>query len=105
VLNPLNPNEDLSERWDDYPERYAAFKEGIREFQKQWAAILAKKGNVTAELEVLFGEPLKKAVTKQAKRLHDDRTNKTLAVATTGVIAPAVSSGRTIVRNTFYGEE
>lgn len=105
VLNPSNLNEDLSERWDDYPERYASFKEGIREFQKQWSAILAKKGNVTTELEALFGEPLKKAVTKQAKRLHEDRTSKNLAVTATGVIAPAVSSGRTIVRNTFYGEE
>jgi hypothetical protein len=104
LLNPSNPNEDLSERWDDYPERYTAFKEGIREFQQQWSAILAKKGNVLPELEKLFGEPLKKAVTKQAKRLQEDRSKRNLGIAG-GLIVPASSSVRSITPNTFYGEE
>lgn len=93
VLNPSNPKEDLSERWDDYPERYSAFKEGIREFQQQWSAILAKKGNVLPELEKLFGEPLKEAVTKQAKRLQEDRSKRNLGIAG-GLIVPASSSVR-----------
>jgi hypothetical protein len=103
-LNPSNLKEDLSERWDDYPERYTAFKEGIREFQQQWSAILAKKGNVLPELEKLFGEPLKKAVTKQAKRLQEDRSKRNLGIAG-GLIVPASSSVRSITPNTFYGEE
>jgi hypothetical protein len=105
VLNPSNPQEDLSERWDDYPERYLAFKEGIREFQKQWSAILAKKGNVTPELEQFFGEPLKKAVTRQAKRLQEDRLKKNLGIGTAGLIVPASSTVKPIPQNTFYGEE
>lgn len=104
VLNPSNPKEDLSERWDDYPDRYIAFKEGIREFQQKWSAILAKQGNVLPELEGLFGEPLKKAVTKQAKRLQEDRSKRNLGIAG-GLIVPASSSVRSITPNTFYGEE
>jgi Second Messenger Oligonucleotide or Dinucleotide Synthetase domain len=105
VLNPSNPKEDLSERWDDYPERYIAFKEGIREFQRQWAAILAKKGNVHSELEALFGEPLKKAVTKQTRRFQNDRQNNGLGITGAGLIVPASSGVRSIPQNTFYGEE
>jgi len=105
VLNPSNPKEDLSERWDDYPERYTAFKEGVRKFQKQWAAILSKKGNAKPELESLFGEPLKRALVKQAERVRDDHKNKNLGVAASGLIIPASSSIRPIAQNTFYGEE
>jgi hypothetical protein len=105
VLNPTNPKEDLSERWDEHPERYAAFKAGIRELQQRWSALLSKKGNVSTDLENLFGEPVKQAYTKQGQRVQIDRLKGALGITGTGLIVPATSNIPAVPRNTFYGEE
>jgi hypothetical protein len=105
VYNPTNLEEELSERWDDNPEAYRAFTKGIRELQQQWLAILTKKTNIADGLEKLFGETVKTAYTKQAKRLQEDRTNNRLGVTSAGLIIPASSAAPAIPRNIFYGQE
>jgi hypothetical protein len=102
VLNPSNILEDLSERWDDDEEAYRGFKVGIQQFSRRWDALLAVGGNQNAELERLFGEPVKTVLEKRAERLQESRFQKSLSVASTGVI----SAGAGIVRipvNTFHG--
>ncbi len=108
VLNPSNPKEDLSERWDSNPEAYREFVRGVTEFDAVWKELQSARGihTVSALLEKIFGERIAKSVVeKQAHEIEAARTNNTLGVKkASGIIS---SSGLGVVplhRNTFYGE-
>lgn len=105
VLNPANPQEDLSERWAD-PVQYMAFVSGIRELHQQWSRTMTAVGmqNVSKALENSFGEPVKAAFTKQANRLQELRANSALRVTPAGVITAASTVGVAMRPNTFHGK-
>jgi hypothetical protein len=104
VLNPSNILEDLSERWDDDEEAYRGFKAGIQQLSRRWDALLLAGGNQNAELERLFGEPVKTVLEKRAERLHESRFEKKLSVTSAGVISAWAGSVR-IPANTFHGSK
>ncbi len=105
VLNPANPKEDLSERWDD-PVLYRAFVDGISDLQKRWSNALATAGiqNVSRQLEHVFGEPATAAIRKQARTLQDLREKSSLRVATAGLLTSAPAVGIPVRPNTFHGK-
>jgi hypothetical protein len=106
VCNPANPREDLSERWDGDHAAYDAFVEGMRKLRRQWNLVLTKSVNINSELERLFGETVKTAVIKQAKRLQEARINKTLGVKPSGIIASSAAVGAIPMHpNTYHGQE
>jgi len=105
VLNPSNLAEDLSERWDTNPAAYEAFEEGMRDFHRRWAQLIARGGNVNAELEALFGEPVSSVLKKRAKRIQDSRLAGKLGVASSGIITSAGPGAVKMRPNTFYGAE
>lgn len=102
VLNPSNILEDLSERWDNDEEAYRGFKVGIQQFSRRWDALLSGGGNQNAELERLFGEPVKTVLEKRAERLQQARFEKKLSVTSAGVISAGSGVARIPV-NTFHG--
>lgn len=105
VCNPANPLEDLSERWDDAPEAYAAFVEGMRKLRRQWNLVLTKSVNINTELERLFGETVKSAVIKQAKRVQEARLNRNIGVKPSGIIAGITAATAIPMRsNTYHGD-
>jgi hypothetical protein len=105
VRNPANPQEDLSEKWDD-PRLYAAFTGGVRELQRAWDVLLATSGlhKIAGQLETMFGEPAKTAISKQAKSLQELRERAALRVKSTGIITAASTLGIRMRPNTFHGE-
>ncbi|HPT25868.1 MAG TPA: nucleotidyltransferase [Bryobacteraceae bacterium] len=104
VVNPSNPHEDLSERWDDNPDAYLAFKAGMRQFSKDWGRVLSGGRETNRLLEELFGEPVMKAVVQQAQNIQERRRANQLGVRSSGVITMA-SGGATALRpNTFHGK-
>ncbi|MGI8423714.1 MAG: SMODS domain-containing nucleotidyltransferase [Chloroflexota bacterium] len=108
VLNPANPAEDLSEKWDVKKGAYEAFVGGISDFAAQWRHVLRQQGlhNVSRALGALFGEErIQKAVAAQANGLQDLRTEQRLGVSrATGAIVSATSFGAVPApRNTFFG--
>jgi len=105
VLNPSNSAEDLSERWDEDRSAYAAFEKGIRDLSRQWSQLVARGGNVNAELEGLFGEPVKTVLVKRAKRFQMARTAGGSGITSAGRIVPAAAATVPMRRNTFYGSE
>jgi SMODS domain-containing protein len=106
VLNPANPKEDLSERWNDAPQ-YRAFVDGIRELHERWNRVLATSGvqNVSNQLEHIFGEPVKAAIKKQARALQELREKSSLRVAPAGLLTAAPAIGVRVRPNTFHGKE
>lgn len=105
VRNPSNTQEDFGERWDADPASYNEFKRGVRQFEREWSAIVLGGRETNKELERLFGEYVRTALVKRAQRLQEARKAGSLAVATTGAIT-GVSRGATpIPRNVFHGDE
>jgi len=103
VTNPANQNEDLSEQWDGNLPAYKAFETYIEDFHAHWSRVMEKGGNVNAELEELFGEPVKTVLKKQAKRLQEDRVAGKLGVTGGGLITVATSARLPLPQNTFHG--
>ncbi len=108
VINPTNPKEDLSERWDEIPGAYQAFVTGMISFQKTWQAINQQSGvpAIASMLGGLFGEQLSKSVvSEQAQAIEKVRRDKKLAVQrTSGVLTvTGTTSSRPVRPNTFHG--
>jgi hypothetical protein len=109
VLNPTNPLEDLSERWDANPKAYQAFKDGIFQFYEQWQRLLRKAGgiqDIAQFLKDLFGENLaKEVIVEQTKALNEVRTQNLLAIKSgSGLLTSLAASAIEVPRNTFYGD-
>jgi SMODS domain-containing protein len=105
VRNPSNLLEDFGERWDAKPAAYSAFKQGIRQLQKDWSAIVTGRRDMNKELERLFGEYVRTVLVKRAQRLQERRKAGQLAVTSAGIIT-GLSSGLTrIPQNTFHGDD
>lgn len=105
VLNPANPREDLSERWNDAAQ-YRVFVDGISELHERWNKVLAANGihKISNELEVLFGEPVKAAINRQAKALQELREESALRVAPAGLLTSTAAFGIPVRANTFHGK-
>jgi len=108
VLNPMNRQEDLSERWNS-KRSYNTFAAGITRLRDEWGKLLLQ-GNLTgvhARLKELFGEhAASTAFNEQAKAIQKMRESNELAVRRgTGLLVGASSPGTLRVpRNTFYGQ-
>lgn len=105
VWHPTNPAEELSERWAKNRAAYEAFEAGIRDFHRQWTTLVARNGNVNAELEKLFGQPVKAVLMKRAQQRREAGAAGKLGVTSSGLITSAVASAVPLRPHTFYGEE
>jgi len=108
VRNPMNPDEDFSEKWDN-PAAYAAFVEFVGFLQRTWSNISEQNDSVELSrlLQELFGEELvKNTFAEQAKHIRSLRESGSLGLkkgaATVASLGPGVLQ---IPRHTFYGDE
>lgn len=104
VLNPVNPEEMLSEQWAAKPETFAAFGRWLDWFAAGWGRVLAARGvqETQRELSDLFGdEVVKQAFMKQAQRLDELRKAGRLGIDRAGSLV--VGSGLPVRPNTFFG--
>lgn len=109
VLNPTNPLEDFSERWDAEPKAYESFIFAMKTFRDQWARVSSLSGihNVKRAMEELFGETLTGEVfAEHLKALQGERESGRLAVkrGSGRIIASSVASSVPIRNNSFYGD-
>ncbi|MHA7057414.1 SMODS domain-containing nucleotidyltransferase [Aquimarina sp. M1] len=112
ILNPINSQEDFSDKWDDdkEPELYEHFKKFILHLDKQWQ-ILKEENGVIEEantIKGLFGEKVfLRAQESQVNQLEKARKLKNIGInTTTGVISESlVANTKPIKKNTFFGSE
>jgi hypothetical protein len=105
LSNPSNLAEDLTERWNSNPAAYRSFEHCIREFQRQWTALLARGGNVNSQLEILFGETVGHVLKKRAQKFQESRLRGGMGVTSSGLLVPSAAAVIPARPNTFYGEE
>lgn len=110
VLNPVNAQEDFTDKWDSEPAYYDAFKAFAVHLYNEWQELKREHGvlNEGRILKGLFGEEnFINAQKGQTELLESYRTRKDLGVnRETGNIVKAGSVASTVVKtNTFYGEK
>lgn len=108
VLHPANPEEVISEKWND-PEVFSAFSAYTRTLGQQWAAVRAAKGRgyqaLAPLLYKMFGEaPVQTAVKALAQHAKDLGDAGRLRTAVAGGLAVG-GAGLGNPRKTFYGRQ
>jgi hypothetical protein len=109
VYNPVNPDEDFTDKWEKEPQYYTAFKNFCLHLYNEWQGLKKQQGVVTEGriLKGLFGNDLfTKAQTEQTHFIESLRENKQLGVnRTSGILSAAGTAATTAIKsNTFFGE-
>lgn len=104
ISNPVHPEEDFSERWNDRTGAYSEFDRGISRFADRWREVCMKPGNPNKDFEELFGrEVANTAISARANKVQNLRESGALGIRRNGMIAPVVSSVSPMLRNTNHG--
>ena len=105
VLNPSNPEEDLTEHWT--PRQCSRFNSFVSDFLAQIYVLMDARGpKVTTTLQALFGDKIAtNAVTTYAKLLEAERrTGRLNATTGIGLLTTQIGPGTVKVgRNENYG--
>ncbi len=109
VLNPVNDQEDFTDKWDENPEYYKAFVAFCNHLYNEWQELKKEHGVITESriLKGLFGEDvLMKAQKGQTEMLESYRKNNLLGISKqTGILSSIATVSTTAIKtNTFYGE-
>lgn len=109
VLNPVNAEEDFTDKWEAEPEYYTAFKAFAEHLYMEWQELKKKHGVIADSriLKGLFGDDLYlNAQRSQADVIEKARTSGQLGVnRSTGMIGAAGMAGSSTVKsNTFFGD-
>lgn len=107
IYNPVDNDEDFTDKWDSEPEYYEAFKEFINHLAKEWQKLKMENGVLEESfiLKRLFGNDLVNQVQiKESETISLLRENKELNIARNSGILTNVLSNKNepIVKNTFY---
>jgi hypothetical protein len=110
VLNPVNPEEDFTDKWESEPRYYQAFRAFCEHLYEQWQELKKEHGIITEGkiLKGLFGDDLYlKAQTSQADIIEKARNSNQLAInrntGNIGVLGAVTSTP--VKSNTFYGNQ
>ena len=107
ILNPVNAEEDFTDKWDDEPEYYEAFKKFASHLYNEWQKLKMQHGvlNEGIVLKGLFGDDIfTKAQTSQSMLIEELRKSKSLAAArNTGILSSVSTTAAAVKSNTFFG--
>jgi hypothetical protein len=108
VLNPMNPAEDFSEKWNEDPRSYSAFTGWATSYRDRFHALRYVQGldALTNALAGLFGEDVSKHAThRYQKALAEARESNQLRAAGPIIISSATPRGSAIPPNHNYGSD
>jgi len=108
ILNPVNSDEDFTDKWDSEPEYYESFKAFAKHLFAEWQKLKQEHGVIGEGqiLKSLFGDELfVKAQKSQTASLEGLRNTSNIGVnRETGNIVKASTLGSAAVKsNTFFG--
>jgi hypothetical protein len=106
ILNETTTGENFAEKWNDQPQRAAAFYRWHRKAEADFARLIETEGldELTAELKESLGEGLvKRALDAQTGALSAARTAGRLGVAAGVGLTTTAAKATPMPRNTFFG--
>lgn len=110
VLNPVNEQEDFTDKWDAEPKYYEAFKNFCRHLYSEWQELKKEHGviNEGRIFKGLFGDDLFiRAQENQTKLMERLRNDKSLAIdRNTRTLSTLGALGSVSMKssNTFFGK-
>ncbi|WP_430404264.1 SMODS domain-containing nucleotidyltransferase [Fluviicola sp.] len=108
ILNPVNSEEDFTDKWDNEPEYYLAFKQFATHLYDEWQKLKMKNGVIEESntLKGLFGnDVLIKAHSKQTELLESYRNANQLRInKTNGILTTSAIESTKVKTNTFFGD-
>lgn len=107
IFNPVDNDEDFTDKWDSEPEYYEAFKEFINHLDKEWQKLKMENGVLEESfiLKRLFGNDLVTQVQiQESETVSLIREKMELNIARNSGILTNVLSNKNepIIKNTFY---
>jgi hypothetical protein len=108
VTNPVNPNEDFTDKWENEPDYYIAFSKFISSLYFNWQN-LKKENGVIEESNILksvIGEYIYSESLKEQSLLVEDyrKKGKLFTSTISGGLTSDKDSAKSIQKNTFFGE-
>jgi len=108
VLNPVDNNEDFTDKWEKEPKYYSEFIRFVEALYKNWQKLKENNGLVEESniLKSVIGENIYSYSLKQQTLLTEDyrRKGKVFSSSVTGALGSKVVSDKPIKKNTFFGE-
>lgn len=105
IPNPVNPEENFADRWNDYPQRADRFFEWLRLVEADLGAAEQKTGiaNFSEALSPVFGdEVVRKSIERFGRSMDAAQQSGNLKMATnTGTLG---SAGSAVPKNTWFGD-
>jgi hypothetical protein len=86
IYNPVNPNEDFTEKWDTEPALYHNFILFTKDFYEKWQALKTEFSISAPTYEKLFGENIYKGAVKQQLEQFGSRSSDPLYKAASLII-------------------
>ncbi|GAB5552856.1 MAG: nucleotidyltransferase [Saprospiraceae bacterium] len=110
VFNPVNSEEDFTDKWDTEPNYYYAFKNFVSHLYSEWQKLKRENGLIEENniFKGLFGDKLVERVhLRENEIIEKMRNDNDLGIIRdTGIISNTViSKNEPIMKNTFYGDE
>lgn len=108
IVNPVNAAEDFTDKWDNEPEYYEAFKRFANHLYEEWQKLKMQHGVIDEGniMKGLFGDDIFiKAQTDQAMTIDELRRSKRLGTSRSSGVLSSVGVGGIagIKSNTFFG--
>lgn len=105
VSNPVNPQENFADKWQERPDRANKFRKWLLQVEKDINSAVGHQGidKIADSLKQVFGEKaVNEAMVTYGEKIRKQRQNGILKMATgTGALGAV---GQTVVRShTFYG--
>jgi hypothetical protein len=108
VLNPVNEREDFTDKWEEEPQYYVAFKAFCVHLYQEWQELKKEHGVITEGriLKGLFGDEIfAKAQNKQTAIVESYRNQNRLGInKASGTLSTSAIGTAALKPNTFYGE-
>lgn len=109
VFNPVNQEEDFTDKWEQEPEYYAAFQKFCEYLDTEWQKLKKENGIIEEGkvLRQLFGNDIfAKAQSKQTAAIELKRKQNDLGInKNTGVLSSVVGASTMPIKpNTFFGK-
>jgi hypothetical protein len=108
VVNPVNPEEDFTDKWEGEPTYYSEFIKFIESLYANWQNLkkengIIEEGNI---LKGLIGEKLYSDSVKEQTLLTDDfrKQGKLFTSVSTGAIGSYKVAEKQVQKNTFFGK-
>lgn len=108
VLNPVDNDEDFTDKWDREPKYYTEFIRFVDSLYKNWQKLKEDNGIVEESniLKSVVGESIYSDSLNQQTLLTEDyrRKGKVFTSSVTGAIGSKVVSDKPVKKNTFFGK-